>query len=536
MPGRSADGWLWTSQEYDWKGRVTKATNTDGTFKTISYQGCGCAGGEIVTVQDEELEPNKRRTQKNYSDPFGRTYKTQVLNWDGTPYSTTIATFDALDRAIEIKEYEKSENEPNPKFQTTTFAYDGHGRLKQQHRPEQFVVSGSNTVQTYTNYEYYADDQIYRVTDGRGAKATSHYNARDLLSWVDYDAPTGSGITVPAPTFFFYDAVGNVTEMADATGNTTYQYDQLSRLTSETREFLDMPGNSYTFNYQYSLSGQLTSMTDPSGRVTAYGFDKIGRAKTVTGSGPSSQPTYISNINYRAWGAKKDVSFGNQVSTSYQYNQNLEISQYNISNVQPFCVHEGNCSTSSAMTWDYQYYNDGNFKSVQNSHDNLYDRLYRYDHDGRLKEAYSGRDAGAYPITYHADPYRQIFTYDVWDNITDKTGKVWSLFQEDHATYTNNRRSGSQHDADGRVTLDTNKHIFNAAGEQIKSESNTTVGDGTTQFPIQPSYEVEQQYDGNGQPSKRVQTEVVLQNATRVWLIMRGYETRKSRDTKSSQI
>jgi hypothetical protein len=30
--------------------------------------------------------------------------------------------------------------------------------------------------------------------------------------------------------------------------------------------------------------------------------------------------------------------------------------------------------------------------------------------------------------------------------------------------------------------------------------------------------------------------EVVLENATRVWLIMRGYETRKSRDTKSSQI
>jgi YD repeat-containing protein len=30
--------------------------------------------------------------------------------------------------------------------------------------------------------------------------------------------------------------------------------------------------------------------------------------------------------------------------------------------------------------------------------------------------------------------------------------------------------------------------------------------------------------------------EVVLQNATRVWLIMRGYETRKSRDTKSSQL
>ena len=45
--------WLWKSQEYDWKGRVTREVNTDGTDKLTSYEGCGCAGGEITTLKGE---------------------------------------------------------------------------------------------------------------------------------------------------------------------------------------------------------------------------------------------------------------------------------------------------------------------------------------------------------------------------------------------------------------------------------------------------------------------------------------------------
>ena len=43
--GDDAAGWLWNSQEYDWKGRTTREINTDGTDRLISYDGCGCAGG-----------------------------------------------------------------------------------------------------------------------------------------------------------------------------------------------------------------------------------------------------------------------------------------------------------------------------------------------------------------------------------------------------------------------------------------------------------------------------------------------------------
>jgi hypothetical protein len=82
-------------QSYDWKGRPRITTNTDGIRKSAEYDGCGCAGGDVVTLIDE-----MGRQQKTYSDPLGRRWKTEALNWDGSVYSTTEETLNARDQVI----------------------------------------------------------------------------------------------------------------------------------------------------------------------------------------------------------------------------------------------------------------------------------------------------------------------------------------------------------------------------------------------------------------------------------------------------
>ena len=88
--------WIYTQQTYDWKGRPLVTTNQDGATSTASYSGCGCAGGEVVTLTDEGTLDGgvaKRRQQKIYSDVLGRPVKTEVLNWSGgSVYSTTVNT------------------------------------------------------------------------------------------------------------------------------------------------------------------------------------------------------------------------------------------------------------------------------------------------------------------------------------------------------------------------------------------------------------------------------------------------------------
>src|SRR6185369_9034172 len=154
VTGDDAAGIYYTQQTYDWKGRPLVTTNTDATTKTASYSGCGCAGGEVVTLTDEGTVAGgvaKRRQQKIYSDVLGRTWKTEILNWDGTGpagtgpnntvYSTTVNTYNARDQVTQIRKYAGSE--ASATYQDTTMSYDGYGRLQARHLPEQNL--GSST-------------------------------------------------------------------------------------------------------------------------------------------------------------------------------------------------------------------------------------------------------------------------------------------------------------------------------------------------------------------------------------------------------
>src|SRR6266576_2741323 len=93
---------------FDWKGRPLKSYNMDGTYKEASYAGCGCAGGEVMTLTDEV-----GRQQKVYSDVLGRQWKTEVLTYpDGnnnrSVYSTTVNSYNARDQVELLRQYSGS--------------------------------------------------------------------------------------------------------------------------------------------------------------------------------------------------------------------------------------------------------------------------------------------------------------------------------------------------------------------------------------------------------------------------------------------
>ncbi len=133
--GDDSAGIYYTQQTYDWKGRPLITTNPDGTTKEASYAGCGCAGGEVVTLTDEgtiDAGVAKRRQQKIYSDVLGRTVKTELLNWQGgSPYSATVNTYNVLDQVTQVRQYAGPEGSGT--YQDTTMTYDGYGRLKTRH-------------------------------------------------------------------------------------------------------------------------------------------------------------------------------------------------------------------------------------------------------------------------------------------------------------------------------------------------------------------------------------------------------------------
>ncbi len=353
----SPQGFIWTLQAYDWKGRPTMTTNPDGSTTETTYGGCGCAGGEVSTVRDERAR-RKRMTM----DALGRLKEVVELQWDGTtPYATTAYSYNALDQLTQINQAE----------QLRIMDYDGHGRLWHKTTPEQ----------GQTTYGYNADDTVQSVTDARGASQSFSYNNRQLVTAINY---TAGGTAVATPNVSFgYDAVGNRTSMTDGQGSTTYAYDQLSRLTSETRSFTGL--GAYTLGYQYNRAGEVTGIANPWNVQVGYSYDQTGRTTGVTGSGYANVPTYATGFSYRAFGMKQ-MSYGNNRQLSINYDTRLRMTRWDVAGV---------------IGSDYQYANYGEnggrvtFAGSRYDTTKSLDRSYNYDQVGRLFVARTGVEARA---------------------------------------------------------------------------------------------------------------------------------------------
>ncbi len=439
--------WVYTVQAYDWNSRETLTTLPDGSTRDNTYGGCGCAGGEVITIRDE-----RGRRRKFTMDVLGRLKQVDELNWDQTVYSTTTYTYSALDQLKEI----------NQASLTRTSVYDGYGRLQSRTTPEQGT----------TSYSYFADDSVQTITDARGATTTFSYNNRHLVTGVTYGVPGGVAATPNAT--FSYNAAGSRTSMTDGMGSVSYAYDQLSRMTSETRTFTGV--GSYQMSYAYNLAGQLTSITNPWNAQVGYGYDKTGRPTNVSGSGYAGVSSYVNSISYRAFGLKQ-MAYNNGRTLALQYNNRLMPTQWNVSGV---------------LGWNYAYQyfgeNTGRVMYAQNINDGTLDRSYDYDHVGRLAVSHTGGEArshmGIGPGGVVDGPYSQRYYYDKWGNITQREG--WGGDNPNFtATYANNKRVGLTYDAAGNLTNDGGQNFtYDATGQAATASSS--------------GYLLQQYYDGDG--------------------------------------
>ncbi|HEX7318020.1 MAG TPA: S8 family serine peptidase [Pyrinomonadaceae bacterium] len=474
----AATGWKYTTQTYDWNNRPLVTTNTDNTTRTVSYNGCGCAGGESVTTTDE-----RGRRKRLSRDVLGRHVKTEEFNFDGTVYATTSYAYDALDQLTQI----------NQAGQVRTFDYDGHGRLVSQTTPEQGT----------TTYAYNKDDTVQKLTDARGASATVVYNYRHQPTTVTYGVPAGVAAT-PNVTYV-YDAAGNRTSMTEknsagtVVGGSTYHYDSLSRMDWEERNF---PGvGTYRLAYEYNRAGGLTKLTGPSqfgGVEVGYSYDQLGRTTGVTGANYAGVASYVSNVSYRAFGAPKQFTYGNARALSLSYDTRLRLTQWNVAGV---------------MGWSYAYSTPlnpektGRVAFANSLNDGTLDRSYEYDHLGRLGQAQTGNYANGHagytsmPTGTPNGPYAESYGYDRWGNTTARNGWGASGAQYNYnPQFVNNRMTinpltgaAMGYDASGNLLNDGQQSFtYDATGQQA-----TASGTGLTQV-----------YDGDALRVKKTENAV----------------------------
>ncbi len=448
--------WEWTLQTYDWKGRPLQTTTPGGTTRDNTYGGCGCAGGETVTVRDE-----RGRRRKLTMDVLGRLKQVDELNWDQSVYATTTYTYNVRDQITQSSQAN----------QVRTFEYDGLGRLWKRTTPEQGL----------TTFTYNADDTLYQLKDARNVIQTFSYNSRRLLAGINFNVsgdPTGQTAATPNVSFA-YDAAGHRTQMTDGLGTVSYGYNSLAQLTSETRSFTGV--GSFTLSYSYDLGGQLLSLTNSvNNSQVAYGYDHSTRVSGVTGSGYGGISTYASNIRYRAWNGLKSTSYGDGRALSVSYDKRLRPTQWSIPGV---------------MRWNYAYdnfnENTGRVTYAQNLDDATLDRSYDYDHVGRLIEARTGSEARGHLIGQGGTqdgPYAHSYRYDQMGNMWYRVGwgGWFNPWLEQWPSYTNNRlttnpwtTASMSYDAAGNLTNDgVQSYGYDATGQQTSAGTMTQSYDG----------------------------------------------------------
>jgi len=511
--GDDAAGWLSTEQTYDWKGRPLETINQDSTIKYASYDGCGCAGGEVVTLTDEGTLVNgvlQARQQRIYSDVLGRQWRAEVLNWDSTVHSTSVSVYSGRDQVTRVKQYagqapaEASSTNadascPTGSCQETVMAYDGYGRLQTKHVPAQQIDPNNSSSTNHTAWSYNPDDTIGSMTDARGVTSTFGYNGRHLMTSITYPQSLPSGVAPIGNVSVGYDAAGNRTSMSDGTGLMSYNYDPLSRLSSETKTFNGLSG-SFTLGYEYNLANQVRSVTDQrSGTSFSTVYDNIGRVTSVSGVGYGGVVTpFASQMLYRASGALKSLTYGNNTTLNLGYNVRGSVTSY-----------------SDAMVGStYQYYADGRVKFA---HDQSYnpvpikDRAYQYDYAGRIAEAYSGAEARDFVNNTNSGtadgPFRQTYTYDAWDNQLNESGRFWSRPELSYASYNSaNRNTTWNYDVEGNVlsrndgtsVFQAAQYGYDGASHRVSSNQNSSYFSTEGGGLISQAASKSQGYDGDG--------------------------------------
>jgi RHS repeat-associated protein len=252
-------------------GLPSSITSSAGTIQ-FTYD-----GGDLATTTNP-LGVSVRR----FTDGGGR-----VLTHTGALGQTAVFTYNALNQPLAMTDQTQGQ---------TQFSYDPNGNLRTVTDPRngitQYTYDSMDRVETRVDpltrverHEYDVAGQLVRFTDRMNQTSIYQYDAPGRLIGAKY----ADGAVVN----YTYDAGNRLRQAVDSvSGKVVLDYDDLDRLTTETRYRPGESTPSSIVTYTYDDAGRRLSMTIAGQSSVIYDYDDADRLTRIT------QGTLVSTFEY----------------------------------------------------------------------------------------------------------------------------------------------------------------------------------------------------------------------------------------------
>lgn len=282
-----------TTVNYDSNNRMTSVVDAANRTLTFNYP-------DQTTTLVQSIQDTVGVVANYTYDSKGRL--ATVTYADGTGY---IYTYDSVDLMTSVTDAQglliEAHTYDNLRRGLTSSRADGVASVSLHYPPEyswgdtswvspsgDLRTLGSGNAQTFTT----------TVTDSLGHNTTFTWGLSETGKF-DLQSVSGPGCMTCSQKegTYSYDTFGRVSEFTDAASRVTdYTYDGGSRITSITKYLGATP---VTWQYSYTLWGDLQSVTDPLGNTTTnvWGGDSLFKLLSTTQPAPDSS-TAASKTNF----------------------------------------------------------------------------------------------------------------------------------------------------------------------------------------------------------------------------------------------
>lgn len=487
---------------YDLQNRLVSFKNRDGLKKSYTYN-----QDDIATVEVYDRNSVLLSTTAKTKDPINKTLEIASNGYSVKHYYNNacevVKTTDSLSRQTNFSydALRKPAQVTDPSG-TVQMSYDPNGHLTQvtdtRGLQTKFTYNDRGEAVAYTNPDSGAEQfqfdlgKVVKRLDARGIEMTYQYDLHGRLAkisaknGVQVKTSTGevSNVLQVRDSVTEYDdssiGGGKLRRIQNENSKLEYTYDSQGRVLSKTQV---IGGKNLIVAFEYSLDGNLSKITYPSGHIVEYTYSS-GKVSKI-----SVDSQIISNsISYHSFGLPDSWIWGNGSGYTRQLNSVGQVSQYTLGD------------TAATVQYDPSGRVTEVFDPIKNlsqifSYDNL-NRLifasslnYNYDSNGNRL------DLSSFAVSSASNRLvggTKKISYDESGNVTQRGNQ--KLFYDGYGRLT----SVMQIKYGPKLNVRLGKYFYNSHGERAYKISLTENGGSKTFYIYDENAQVLGEYQDLG--------------------------------------